>query len=459
MFESNGSRSNKPFIWHNNRMPPTDRHTRVLALYGTEYTWEMDSLHERCHRDFHYSLVGKDIFGSAVSPNQLQTPFLRVGEFAGKKIGSKFHVSHCERLGHDHYLDEFKPKLHIYDESRPIGTDVNILSYFTFYERQVWNCTAKLRPKLAESVNFYRIVNVMHGIGPINTIFYFDGVEVMQANCPIENAKDIPNIQTVAFKEIKFLEPSTRELVRYTGKIDPLFDTIQGSIFKAVDVLKSSYDDDEYFEELPYLEKTMFYTQIIGDENMGPTLRIGSDNFVGTYGYKNQVAKCRLEEENNLLYTEEYLPNCLVLENGGKFSEMYGSPPRKLNLNFFSTMRQESWICSWGANQVFTRRVTEIVAAIPVAKVEYYSGVDVWKYKLEGESFSIRIRETYYHKTDNKDYQIRFNGKVKVLRPERKTIEKRKIEPYLYLTGNTTDQFNIPKENWGAFDVNMIDSL
>ncbi|XP_039293666.1 uncharacterized protein LOC111048095 isoform X2 [Nilaparvata lugens] len=423
----------------------------VAAADGYEYAWTMNSYLRVHHRDFEYELTEeKDIFGSVVSlNNQVETPFLRLGEFYTEVLASRRHKSTCKRLPNDAHLDEYNTKLHIYGDGKD-GFDADILSYFTFFEREVWECDAihvsglkNLFTKTAEDsksakppIKFYRIVNGMHGIRPINKVFYFDGVEVMRDACPVQTAHDLSSLQTITFREIKYIDPSSRKTVRYLGKIYLTDEDTKQSIFETVEVTepKLTSDGKYYTEELDYLEKGNVKTQIVGTE--GETIKIGNDNFVSTLGSGKQEAVCELVKNSELLYTENYLPRCLVLinpsEKDRKFSEMYGLPPKKFNVNFFSVISQESWKCSWAKDKFFMRRVTEVVGSIPVAKIEYFSGVNVWKYKLKGNSYGVKLREIYYHTTDNVEYQIRYNGIVKLKIPEMAVKRKGRIEPYRY---------------------------
>jgi hypothetical protein len=48
----------------------------------------------------------------------------------------------------------------------------------------------------------------MHGIRPVNTIFYFDGIEVIK-----DTASTSTDAPTVTFKEIKYLDPETKKVL------------------------------------------------------------------------------------------------------------------------------------------------------------------------------------------------------------------------------------------------------
>ncbi|XP_039293230.1 uncharacterized protein LOC120353485 [Nilaparvata lugens] len=244
----------------------------VIAKEETGHSWS-DLVNSFVHKDFYYYL-GDYLYGSPISYNHPDQIYLRVGKKWEKTIGSSSHE--------------------VVDKNGVANK--NILSYFTSIEREIWVCRSRLprgvckralrgvgvKMKSSQPISFYRIVNVMHGIQPMNKIFYFDGIEVFKDRCAMRQVDDMGEADTATFREIKYVDPSDKKVVRYRGKVflktDPTT-TTKPSIFEPIDV----YTEKQYkkknnkIEELEFLKNGTSKKRNIGSE--GRILRVGVEHY------------------------------------------------------------------------------------------------------------------------------------------------------------------------------------
>ncbi|XP_039294306.1 uncharacterized protein LOC111053401 [Nilaparvata lugens] len=281
----------------------------VIATEETGHSWS-DLVKSFLHKDFYY-VLGEYLYGSTISYNHPDLIHLRVGKKWEKDIGSSGHEVECERASEEDFYQfdtNFSPNLYIYSDENGVENK-NILSYFTFIEREIWVCTSRLprgvckralrgvgvKMKSSQPISFYRIVNVMHGIKPINKIFYFDGIEVFLDRCAVREEDDMGDHYTATFREVKYFDPSDEKVVRYKGKVflrkDPT-NTTQPSIFEPIDVsTEQPYNKQRIkIEELEFLRNGTSKTQNIGSE--GRILRVGVEHYE-ILGSANDEAICK----------------------------------------------------------------------------------------------------------------------------------------------------------------------
>ncbi|RZF47804.1 hypothetical protein LSTR_LSTR006068 [Laodelphax striatellus] len=432
---------------------------KSVGVLASLHSWGMTSRLQSYHRDFYYSFSLKNgkIYGSEVSPNYPDEILLRVGEQWVRRIGVSGHEVICKRLSEKDFYNfhHYAPKLHVYSDKNDESRVKTLLSYFTFSEREVWNCQSQeprgamkralrsMGKKLesSEPISFYRIVNVMHGIRPINVIFYFDGVEVYEDVSPVKPENDMGDKWTATFREVKYLDPSDNTVLKYNGKVFlSKEDTVippPPSIFEPIDVpVVQPYDGNYKIEVIEFLENGNSKIEKIGPE--GETLIVGKKTYL-TIGLQNDEAVCKLlaESKSGAAAYSKLLP-----EFNGK----------EAILETFSVNRQEIWNCTYNEDKNFIRRLTELVVSIPVEKIEYYSGISVWKYRLSRIFNSVKIREIYYYEDRKSDQQIKFNGVVKLIKPKEKKYSETELEKYNYYYPNEYDMPIIVDDGYDSDD-------
>ncbi|XP_039293226.1 uncharacterized protein LOC120353483 [Nilaparvata lugens] len=153
-------------------------------------------------------------------------------------------------------------------------------------------------------------------------------------------------------------------------------------------------------------------------------LRLGNRN--GATSYSNNLPLCALKKRNNIT----------------EFYSAFGDDGLKhVNSVYFSIIRQELWECKYADGKIFGRRLTELVGSIPVAEIEYYSGISVWRYRLDSSTYSVKIREIFYYKPNKEriGLPVKFGGVVKLMKPKERHHEI-ELEEHLYKYNNMSNQ-------------------
>ncbi|RZF38461.1 hypothetical protein LSTR_LSTR011951 [Laodelphax striatellus] len=420
----------------------------VISVSG--HKWLSANILLNTGKEIDYYLEKNQIYGSIISPGFKAGSHLRVGQEWEEVIGDEKHFVVCHQLYEDGiYLDDYKPVIHFY-ENPP-----DVAYYGTFIHKQVWDCSSEKRiGKPEDHINFYRVVSVVHGVRPVNTVFYFDGIEIILDTTSYQSRQDHADIWTASFKEVKYIDPKTKKVLRYDGRlrlqtVDVKRDNVNPmNLFTPLDIFKESNFGDYTYEISESLGSIENNPKTVVIDTEGDILRVGKDKFT-TLGRKEDKATCvfQLEEEGPVphLYTDEYLPQCSIWKPKSRvYDSSYGGPVGKVSGNCFSVMNQELWKCFFETTETtkegrpttvqktFHRRVTELVGAIPVSKVEYFGAVSVWKYKLNSKSSSVRIKEIYYYHQDNFHDQIRFNGAVTLKRPYKQEKIQKQEDAFFY---------------------------
>ncbi|XP_039294299.1 uncharacterized protein LOC120353680 isoform X4 [Nilaparvata lugens] len=360
----------------------------VIAKEETGHSWS-DLVNSFVHKDFYYYL-GDYLYGSPISYNHPDQIYLRVGKKWEKTIGSSSHEVVCERASEKDYykLDtNFLPNLYIYSDKNGVANK-NILSYFTSIEREIWVCRSRLKMKSSQPISFYRIVNVMHGIQPMNKIFYFDGIEVFKDRCAMRQVDDMGEADTATFREIKYVDPSDKKVVRYRGKV-----------FLKTDPTTTTK----------------------------PRCELELVNRNGATSYSSNLPLCALKRRNKI--TESY-------------SAFADDGLKHVNSVYFSIIRQELWKCFYVDGRHFWRRMTVLVGSIPVQEIEYYSGISVWRYRLDSSTYSVKIREIFYYKPNNEriGLPVKFGGVVKLMKPPKERHYETKLKKHTYKYNKMSNQ-------------------
>ncbi|XP_039294305.1 uncharacterized protein LOC111053391 [Nilaparvata lugens] len=303
--------------------------------------------------------------------------------------------------------------------------------------------------KSSQPISFYRIVNVMHGIQPMNKIFYFDGIEVFKDRCAMRQVDDMGEADTATFREIKYVDPSDKKVVRYRGKVflktDPTT-TTKPSIFEPIDV----YTEKQYkkknnkIEELEFLKNGTSKKRNIGSE--GRILRVGVEHYeiLGS-AYNEAICELELVNRNGATSYSSNLPLC-ALKRRNKITESYSAFAddglKHVNSVYFSIIRQELWKCFYVDGRHFWRRMTVLVGSIPVQEIEYYSGISVWRYRLDSSTYSVKIREIFYYKPNNEriGLPVKFGGVVKLMKPPKERHYETKLKKHTYKYNKMSNQ-------------------
>ncbi|XP_039294309.1 uncharacterized protein LOC111052895 isoform X2 [Nilaparvata lugens] len=228
------------------------------------------------------------------------------------------------------------------------------------------------------------------------------------------------------------------------------------SLFTPVDIFpETQFGVDGYRNENLQISDATYKSKVIAEGSNGKTLRIGKAKY-SIIGQTTETAVCKMllnddDYDIPLLYTDQYLPECSIFKPKTKdYDKTYygkGDPLGKVNNRCFSIVNQELWDCSYETTEVtkgvskkvnksFQRRVTEMVGAIPVEKVEYFGAVSIWKYRLDSKSSSVRIKEIYYHANNIYD-QVVFAGTVKLKEPSGPSPVVKQEPAYLYKYNST----------------------
>ncbi|RZF42802.1 hypothetical protein LSTR_LSTR017014 [Laodelphax striatellus] len=160
-------------------------------------------------RNYDYYLKENEIYGSVISPGYEAGSHIRVGQAWQQEVGDKTHLVDCEFLD-DAYLDAYKPVVYYYENPPEVAYGLLIF-------KQVWNCTTSksMKNPPLSPINFYKIVSIMRGVRPVNTIFYFDGIDVFLDTTAAQSRRGKAPIWTASFLEIKYIDPKTKKVLRY----------------------------------------------------------------------------------------------------------------------------------------------------------------------------------------------------------------------------------------------------
>ncbi|XP_039284678.1 uncharacterized protein LOC120351426 [Nilaparvata lugens] len=414
-----------------------------MALLGksTSSTKTIDS--EEFNGEIDYKLPKNFLFGEKISFNKFATTF-RVGRAWKKSIGSKGDTAKCTRLMGNQYKDEFRTGIALLCSDKLIELkNEEFYNYFVLTDREVWKCVNK--DGVSPSFSFYRVVNVMQGNYGIYKLYYFDGIEVVRKfNLPALDSAVLHTPVTAVLREVKYLQLNDLKQLKYEGSMEYYFPN-DGPTNHKLSMFETVFLNEEHNVHLPnekwsyyyidiaeWLEKQDFRVSEIGTN--GGVLRIGQ-TWYDEIGSQGDEATCIRILNDDRLHTSTLLPECqlwtvdpklLLVRNKNNEFKNYDIP---ILAEYFTVTRHEFWDCEIeNSTKKFSRIVTELIGRKPIRKVEHYDGISVWKYSMNGNDDSVKIRSIHYCRPDQMDQYIKFSGVLHLINQDENRDEADAIE-------------------------------
>ncbi|RZF40786.1 hypothetical protein LSTR_LSTR009271 [Laodelphax striatellus] len=291
---------------------------------------------------------------------------------------------------------EFRPACAVKEEFKRIATKSeeefirvsqitkqDLAKFFVPILEEVWNCKT------------IEVVHEMVGRRPIRRIDSYEGVN------NIISIKNNEDKLTVRFREVKYLDPITKEMLRYRGTVR----LVQPRIPKPPPT-----EHGVHYK----LNPNRLYRALISPK--GYDLRIGS-RWEAKIGNVTDTVECELDE--NYDYAKSYgtkfrIRVKLVNEtfNTITYKTEYVKSFKKSE--YYDYVDKEFRICHtrfWKLQ--FLRVVNIIDILVPVHEIEFYNGVRIFENILTPDKKSVRIEETKFLDPDNLEV-VKFEGTVNI---------------------------------------------
>ncbi|RZF47795.1 hypothetical protein LSTR_LSTR006059 [Laodelphax striatellus] len=385
-------------------------HYNIPGFARTKFETQVEKFENDMIKEVKFTLSDTNTKSTIISESG-QGKTLRIGSPWKKVFGNETFLSACFlQQGLNPFPYEFRTTVYdllaTSDSSQKISallTEKFFNEYFIPIRQEVWTCTPM------EGQIFLRIVNEVVGRKEVKEVQSVDGITAIHSIDIGLSEENGP--KTVRFREVKFLNPVTKEVLKYEGAL------------RLVEDKSSTAENNIPFK----LHANRLYRVLINAK--GYDLRVGS-RWEREIGSTNDIAICT--EKDGAFYkayrTKFRIKTEIKIGDIVSYRLEYIRKYRKHEYYEFSDgefLECEGTTVDKEGNKIkFLRISNEMEVLVPVHEIEFYDGIEVFERISRSKTKSVRIREVKYLSTDGKLDVLKYEGKIQLPNSEAKNMEK-----------------------------------